>query len=296
MSVTSTGSGNTGSTGAKVARPGQATLITVAPTGAELAKSDVPALPVTIDELVTTAKECRAAGASVIHVHIRGDDARPTLDLVRLADTVRALREATDLIVQLSTGGAVTDSFESRLAVLEARPDACSLTCGTVNFGDDVFMNPWGFVADLYARTQALGVVPEFELFDFGHIATLHRLLSEFGLPFGGHVHCDLVMGVPGGMPGTAATLVQAVAALPEGATWSATGIGRSTLPVLFAALAAGGHLRVGMEDTITYARGRPVASNAELVERAAAAADLVQRPAMSPADAREMLGVPDYR
>jgi uncharacterized protein (DUF849 family) len=292
MSLTSAGS--TGSGGGKVARPGQATLITVAPTGAELAKSDVPALPVTIDELVTTAKECRAAGASVIHVHIRGDDARPTLDLVRLADTVRALREATDLIVQLSTGGAVTDSFESRLAVLEARPDGCSLTCGTVNFGDDVFMNPWGFVSELYARTQALGVVPEFELFDFGHIATLHRLLSEHGLPFGGHVHCDLVMGVPGGMPGNAATLVQAVAALPEGATWSATGIGRSTLPVLFAALAAGGHLRVGMEDTITYARGRPVVSNAELVERAAAAADLIQRPVMSPADARTMLGVPD--
>jgi uncharacterized protein (DUF849 family) len=292
MSLTSTHS--TGSGGGKVARPGQATLITVAPTGAELAKSDVPALPVTIDELVTTAKECREAGASVIHVHIRGDDARPTLDLVRLADTVRALREATDLIVQLSTGGAVTDSFESRLAVLEARPDGCSLTCGTVNFGDDVFMNPWGFVSELYARTQALGVVPEFELFDFGHIATLHRLLAEHGLPFGGHVHCDLVMGVPGGMPGNAATLVQAVAALPEGATWSATGIGRSTLPVLFAALAAGGHLRVGMEDTITYARGRPVVSNAELVERAAAAADLIQRPVMSPADARTMLGVPD--
>jgi uncharacterized protein (DUF849 family) len=290
-----TGTGSTGSPGGKVARPGQATLITVAPTGAELAKSDVPALPVTIDELVTTAKECREAGASVIHVHIRGDDARPTLDLVRLADTVRALREATDLIVQLSTGGAVTDSYESRLAVLEARPDGCSLTCGTVNFGDDVFMNPWGFVSELYARTQALGVVPEFELFDFGHIATLHRLLAEHGLPFGGHVHCDLVMGVPGGMPGNAATLVQAVAALPEGATWSATGIGRSTLPVLFAALAAGGHLRVGMEDTITYARGRPVVSNAELVERAAAAADLIQRPVMSPADARTMLGVPDF-
>jgi uncharacterized protein (DUF849 family) len=99
-------------------------------------------------------------------------------------------------------------------------------------------------------------------------------------------------MGVPGGMPGDAATLVQAVSALPAGATWSATGIGRSSLPVLFAALAAGGHLRVGMEDTVTFARGRPVASNAELVERAAAAAELAQRPAMSPADARAMLGI----
>jgi uncharacterized protein (DUF849 family) len=272
------------------------TLITVAPTGAESEKSAVPALPVTLEELVTTAVQCREAGAAVIHVHIRDAAARPTLDLTRLRDTVQALRETTDLIVQLSTGGAVTDSFEDRLGVLDAGPDACSLTCGTVNFGADVFMNPWGFMTELYARTQQLSVVPEFELFDFGHIAALHRLLAELGPPAGGHVHCDLVMGVPGGMPGDAATLVQAVAALPEGATWSATGIGRTTLPVMLAALAAGGHLRVGMEDTVTYSRGRPVASNAELVQRAAAAAELAQRPALTPATAREMLGVPDHR
>jgi uncharacterized protein (DUF849 family) len=269
-----------------------ATLITVAPTGAESEKSAVPALPVTLDELVATAKECQAAGAAVVHVHIRDAEARPTLDLSRLRDTVAALREGTDLIVQLSTGGAVTDSFDDRLAVLDAGPDACSLTCGTVNFGEDVFHNPYPFIRDLYARTQELGVVPEFELFDFGHIATLHRLLAGHGAPHGGHVHCDLVMGVPGGMPGDAATLTQAVSALPEAATWSATGIGRTTLPVMFAALAAGGHLRVGMEDTVSFARGRPVTRNLELVERAATLAGLAQRPPMSPGDARAMLGV----
>jgi uncharacterized protein (DUF849 family) len=272
--------------------PAAATLITVAPTGAESEKSAVPALPVTLDELVTTAKECQAAGAAVVHVHIRDDQARPTLDLSRLKDTVAALREGTDLIVQLSTGGAVTDSFGNRLAVLDAAPDACSLTCGTVNFGEDVFQNPYPFIRDLYARTQELGVVPEFELFDFGHIATLHRLLAGHGAPHGGHVHCDLVMGVPGGMPGDAATLTQAVSALPEGATWSATGIGRTTLPVMFAALAAGGHLRVGMEDTVSFAKGRPVTGNAELVERAATLAGLAQRPPMGPEQARAMLGV----
>jgi len=123
-------------------------------------------------------------------------------------------------------------------------------------------------------------------------VATLHRLLDDLGEPHGGHVHCDLVMGVPGGMPGNAATLVQAVAALPAGATWSATGIGRTALPVMFAALAAGGHLRVGMEDTVTFAGGRPVTGNTELVQRAAALAELAQRPAMSPEQARAMLGV----
>ena len=274
------------------APPSGATLITVAPTGAEADKAAVPALPVTLDELVTTAKECQAAGASVVHVHIRDGEAKPTLDRARLTDTVAALREGTDLIVQLSTGGAVTDSFGDRLAVLDAGPDACSLTCGTVNFGDDVFSNPWGLIQDLYARTQELGVVPEFELFDFGHIATLHRLLASHGAPHGGHVHCDLVMGVPGGMPGDAATLTQAVSALPEGATWSATGIGRTSVPVMFAALSAGGHLRVGMEDTLSYARGRAVTGNAELVERAATLAGLAQRPPMRPDQARGMLGV----
>jgi 3-keto-5-aminohexanoate cleavage enzyme len=274
----------------------ESTLITVAPTGAEADKAAVPALPVTLTELVVTAKECEAAGAAVIHVHIRDEAARPTLDRGRLADTVAALREGTGLIVQLSTGGAVTDSFADRLAVLDAGPDACSLTCGTVNFGDEVFANPWPFIKDLYQLTQERRVVPEFELFDLGHVATLHRLLGQFGPPAGGHVHCDLVMGVPGGMPGDVATLAAAVAALPPGATWSATGIGRTTLPVLFAALAAGGHLRVGMEDTLSYARGRPVARNAELVERAAELARIAQRPPMSPADARLLLGIPDRR
>ncbi len=272
------------------------TLITVAPTGAEADKSAVPALPVTLDELVVTAKECESAGAAVIHVHIRDEAARPTLDPARLADTVAALREGTGLVVQLSTGGAVTDGFAGRLAVLDAGPDACSLTCGTVNFGDEVFANPYPFVRELYQLTQARHVVPEFELFDFGHVATLHRLLGEFGLPAGGHVHCDLVMGVPGGMPGDVATLAAAVAALPAGATWSATGIGRTTLPVLFGALGAGGHLRVGMEDTLTFARGRPVARNAVLVERAAELARLAQRPPMRPADARAFLGIRDRR
>jgi 3-keto-5-aminohexanoate cleavage enzyme len=268
------------------------TLITVAPTGAEAEKADAPALPVTLQELVQTAKDCEAAGAAVIHVHILDDDARPTLDPARLRDTVAALRESTNLIVQLSTGGAVTDPYERRLKVLDAAPDACSLTCGTVNFGGDVFMNPWPFMAELYQLTQAMEIVPEFELFDLGHVASMRRLLDTYGAPYGGRVHCDLVMGVPGGMPGDARSLVAAVAALPEGATWSATGIGRTTLPVMYAALSAGGHLRVGMEDTLTYAKGRPVIANSQLVERAALLARTAQRAPMPTDEARSFLGV----
>jgi hypothetical protein len=151
------------------------TLITVAPTGAETAKADCPALPTTLEELVGTAKRCEAAGAAMIHIHIRDAEHRPTLDLGRLTETVAAIRENTALVVQLSTGGAVTDPFEHRLRVLDATPDSCSLTMGTVNFGDDVFMNPWPFVTELYRLTQEREVVPEFELFDLGHVAALHR-------------------------------------------------------------------------------------------------------------------------
>ena len=272
------------------------TLITVAPTGAETAASDAPALPVTLDGLVATAVACEAAGAALIHIHVRDADARPSLDPARLADTVAAVREATDLVVQLSTGGAVTDPYEARLAVIDALPDSCSLTCGTVNFGSDVFLNPWDFIVELYRKTQALKIVPEFELFDLGHVASLTRLLDKEGLPYGGHVHADLVLGVPGGAPGTIDSVVTMSRALPPGATWSATGVGRSTLPVALAALSAGGHLRVGMEDTLTYSPGRPVRDNAELVERAATLATTALRPPMSTGEARELLAVCDRR
>ena len=268
------------------------TLITVAPTGAEHAKADVPNLPVTLDELVAEAKACEAAGAGMIHVHIRGADATPTLDLQRLKDTVAALRAETNLVVQLSTGGAVTDPEADRLRVLEAMPDSASCTMGTVNFGDDVFMNRWEFIVELHRRMQERRIVPEYEIFDVGQLATLHRLLDQHGLPAGGHVHVDLVMGVPGGMPGDADTLVAALRNLPAGATFSATGVGRTSLPVLLAALSAGGHLRVGMEDTISFRRGERVRDNAQLVERAAEFATLAQRPPLPADDVRSLIKV----
>ena len=270
-----------------------ALLVTVAPTGAETSKEDCPQLPTTLEELVQTARSCEQAGAAMIHVHIRDGEHRPTLDPTRLRDTVVALRESTDLLVQLSTGGSVHDPLDQRLKVLDAEPDACSLTMVTTNFGDDVFSNPWPFITELYQLSQEREVVPEFELFDLGHVASLQRLLARFGLPYGGRVHVDLVMGVPGGMPGTADALVAAVAALPaEVTSWSATGIGRSTLAVALASLSKGGHLRVGMEDVLTLAKGVPVEHNEQLVSRVVRLGEVVQRTPMTPAEARELLQV----
>jgi uncharacterized protein (DUF849 family) len=268
------------------------TMITVAPTGAETAKADAPALPVTLEELVRTAKACADIGASVLHVHVRDTETRPTLDLGFLTETVAALREATDLVVQLSTGGAVTDPEADRLRALEAAPDAASCTMGTVNFGTDVFLNRWEFIVELHTAMRDRQIVPEYEIFDYGQLATLQRLLDRHGAPYGGHVHCDLVMGVPGGMPGTVQALAAAVQALPQGATFSATGVGRTTLPVMLAALSAGGHLRVGMEDTLTYGPDEPVRDNVQLVARAAGLARIAQRPPATVAEVRTLLGI----
>ena len=192
-------------------------LITVAPTGAETAKEDCPQLPTTPEEIAATARACEAAGAAMIHLHVRDAEHRPTLDPGLLKEWVAAVRDSSDLIVQLSTGGSVHDPLDQRLKVLDAEPDSCSLTMGTTNFGDDVFSNPWPFVCELYQLAQERRVVPEFELFDLGQVHALRRLLDRYGLPAGGKVHVDLVMGVPGGMNGTTDALVAAVRDLPGG-------------------------------------------------------------------------------
>jgi 3-keto-5-aminohexanoate cleavage enzyme len=272
--------------------PADRLLVTVAPTGAETAKADCPQLPTTPEEIAETAAACEAAGAAMIHLHVRDGEHAPTLDLGLLREWVAAVRSASSLVVQLSTGGSVHDPLEARLRVLDAEPDSCSLTMGTTNFGDDVFSNPWPFVCELYQLSQEREVVPEFELFDLGQVHALARLLDRYGLPYGGRVHCDLVMGVPGGMNGTTDALVASVRDLPAAVTsWSATGIGRSTLPVALASLSKGGHLRVGMEDVLTLARGVPVEHNAQLVTRAVELGRLAQRTPMTPAEARVFLG-----
>jgi 3-keto-5-aminohexanoate cleavage enzyme len=268
------------------------TLLTVAPTGTESAKADVPNLPVTVGEIVATVRDCRAVGASVVHVHVRDDDGQPTLDLGYVREVVAGVRESTDLIVRLATGRAVTDPLDARIAVLDAAPDAASLTLGTVDVGHGLVSNPWDVSVGLHTQMQDRGIVPAYEVVHRGQLATLRRLLDEYGPPHGGHVHVDLVMGVPGGLPGTLAALAACLPQLPDGATFAATGVGRTALPVMLAALSAGGHLRVGMEDTLTYAAGEPVRDNAQLVARAAGLARIAQRPPLTPDEARGLLGI----
>ena len=200
------------------------------------------------------------------------------------------MRESTDLVVQLSTGGSVHDPLDQRLQVLDAEPDSCSLTMGTTNFGDDVFSNPWPFVCELYQLSQERGVAPEFELFDLGQVHAMRRLLDKLRAAApAGKVHVDLVMGVPGGMNGTTDALVAAVRDLPARDHQLVGHRDRPVHPgVMLASLSKGGHLRVGMEDVLTISKGVPVESNAQLVERAVAIGAVG---ATSPDDARRGAG-----
>lgn len=259
------------------------TLITVAPTGTDHAKSDVPNLPVTLAELVRTAQDCARVGASVIHVHARGADGKPTLDLGLLRETVAGLRENTPLIVRLSTAGVPTDSEADRLRVLDALPDSASC----------VFAGRWEFTVELHKLMAEREIVPEYEIHDLGQLTSLRRLLDDYGLPACGRVHVGLMHGASGGMPGTVETVSAALRELPEGATFSATGIDQASIPVMLTTLAACGHLRVGMADTISYGNGEPARDNAQLVARAAGLARIAQRPPLPGEAARELLGVP---
>jgi 3-keto-5-aminohexanoate cleavage enzyme len=268
----------------------QPLIITVAPVGGELTLADTPHLPYTPALLGESARRVRAAGASIVHVHCRRDDGTNTHEVARFREAFEAIRGASDLIVQFSTGGALGMTPEERAAPLELRPEMATLTCGTVNFGEGIFENSFPIMRGILAQMRRFGVRPELEIFDAGHLSNAKRLAREGLLAFPQHV--DFVLGVPGGLEGSVENLVDLVRALPEGCTWSVAGIGRVQLPLATAALAMGGHVRVGLEDNIYYSKGR-LATNEELVARIARLAAELGRPVATPDEARAILGLP---
>jgi 3-keto-5-aminohexanoate cleavage enzyme len=264
-------------------------IITCAPVGAEVMPEQTPYLPVTPAALGETAAAIRAAGASIVHVHCRNDDGTNTHAVERFSQAYEAICAHSDLIVQFSTGGAIGMTAQERAAPLALRPEMATLTCGTVNFGDEIFENPFPLMRDLARRMRELRIRPELEIFDKGHLANARRLAREDALELPQHV--DFVLGVPGGLEATVANLCDLVADLPAGCTWSVAGIGRAQLPMAMAAIAMGGHVRVGLEDNLYYAKGR-LARNEELVERVARIAREAGREVAEPDQARRILGL----
>lgn len=263
-------------------------ILTAAITGAELSKEKCPALPVTPVEQALEAKACVAAGASVIHLHVRDEKANPSQELGHFNDALEKIRDACGNdrpLVQFSTGGAVGEKIERRIAPLSLQPEMGSFNLGTINFGEDIFVNTFQDMRALAAAFKQYGVVPEFEIYEVGHLDTLKRLIHQ-GLvspPY----HCQFVLGVPGAMSGEISGLVHLVSQLPQEATWGVAGIGKYELPLAVHAILMGGHVRVGLEDNIYYAKGQLATSSAQLVERIARIAKEVGRPVASPAEAR---------
>ncbi|MBI5927452.1 MAG: 3-keto-5-aminohexanoate cleavage protein [Aquabacterium sp.] len=263
-------------------------IITAALTGAEVTRDQQPALPITPEEIGIAAAACAEAGASIVHVHARWPDGSPTQDKEVYRQIMDEVRQRCEVIVQISTGGAVGMTAQERLAPVALRPEMATLSMGSVNFGGDVFYNHPADI-DAYAREMQLqGVKPELEIFDSGMLATARRWLAKGALPSPAHV--DFVLGVPGGMAGTPQALMYMLSELPPDATWTVAGIGAAQLPLTTMAILLGGHVRVGFEDNIFYRKGELAVSNAQLVARVARLAGELGRLVATPAEARQIL------
>jgi len=263
-------------------------IITAALTGSVPTKEMSALLPVTPEEIAASAGRCREAGASIVHIHARDEEGRPTLDPAVFARTHSLITERSDLIVQVSTGGrAGADPAARAAAVRLIRPEMASLTTGSTNFPDQVYANPFDLVEYLAAAMVESGTKPEMEIFDSGMIANA-TALADKGLA-SSPLHFDFVLGSRGSLPASVKNLLFLSESIPSGATWTAAGLGRWQLPMAALAIVMGGHVRVGLEDNLYYRRGE-LASNEQLVARVVRLARELGRPVATPTEARAIL------
>jgi 3-keto-5-aminohexanoate cleavage enzyme len=270
-------------------------IITAAITGAETCRKDQPNLPITPEEQASDAKACFDAGARVIHLHVREDDGTPTQRLDRFRDSIEAIRDAVpEVIIQISTGGAVGEAFEKRLAPLSLKPDMGTLNAGTLNFGNDIFINHPQDIVRLAEAFTDYRVVPEIEVYESGMVDVVAKLVRD-GVITHSPLHVQFVLGVPGGMSGKPQNVLYMAEHLKSeipSATWAVAGIGRWHIPCSMVALVSGGHIRVGFEDNIFYHKKVVANSNAQLVSRIARIAGEIGRPLATPEQARNILGL----
>lgn len=267
----------------------QTVIITAALTGPIATKGDNPALPTTPAEIAASAKGAYEAGAAIVHLHLRDEQGLPTADLDVARRTVEAVREACpEVVIQLSTGAGLEVPYEDRMKIAEVRPAMATLNTCTMTFGTGEFRNPPTQMRHLAARMLELGVKPELEVYDTGHLDMGMALLAE-GLLLE-PLQVSFVMGVRGGMPADPALLSYLVERLPPGTNWQVIGVGRANLSMTTIGLAMGGNARTGLEDTLLLEKGHLAASNAELVERLVGIARMLQREPAEPRQVVEML------
>lgn len=267
-------------------------IITAALTGAVTPKNLNPHIPLTPKEIADDAYECWKAGAAVVHLHMRDENGFGTMDKERFKETFHLIRKRCDVVINLTTSGEIPNpSDERRMAhLIELEPEMASFDSGSFNWmPSQIFANSPQFLEKLGAVMLERNIKPEIEVFDSGmlHNALYYIKKGILKTP----AHFQFVLGVLGGASGRVEDLLFLKNMLPNNATWSAFGVGKDHLPILYATIALGGHVRVGLEDNVYYAEDR-LATNVELVSRAARLIREANAEVATPDDARTVLGL----
>jgi uncharacterized protein (DUF849 family) len=280
-----------------------ACVITCAMSGVAANRDQCPAIPYTPEEYAKEARRARDAGASVVHIHARYPDGQPSYRVEEYRSITEAiLAEAPDLIINYSTG-AVGIPIQERVHQITAlKPELGALNMGSMNYAkyskkrkslifDFVFANPFEDITYLLEQMRSVGVKPECECFDTGHIGNVLPLIDMglIELP----IQFSLILGVLGGAPADARTLAHMATLLPEPSTWEVIAISRKQWTLVSAAASLGGNVRVGLEDNFYLPKGEMAASNGDLVEAAAQLVELSGRTVADPAEARRLLSLP---
>jgi 3-keto-5-aminohexanoate cleavage enzyme len=243
-------------------------VLTVAVTGADVFRENNPNIPYTTAEIAESSIEAGAAGATVVHLHVREDDGTPSGRPELFKDVIERIRAGSGLLTMVSTGGSNDMTIEERTTGLEAQPDISGVESGSMNFGDDTFITPPAAGRGIVERATAAGIALEVEAFDVGHVVSAVRWLEEGILA--PPLRINLVFGVPGGIDASPEALAAMLRPLPGGTFWTVTCIGRHHPRMLALALLHGAPgIRTGLEDVAYLSRGVLAPSNAALVSMA---------------------------
>lgn len=263
-------------------------IITAAIVGAEVTRAQTPHVPFTPQEVADEAARCQEAGASILHLHARNDDGTNTQAHDRYQAILEAVRKKSDCILQTTTGGAVGMSIAERAGPLACKPEMATLNCGTVNFGDDVFVNSRPDIRKLAEAIRAAKCIPELECYEIGHLEEALALHKEGAVS--GTLHVQFVLGVTGGLGASEANVRYAVSRLEASgvkSSWGVAAVGRHQKPMTELAMRMGGHARVGLEDNIYLSKGVLAEGSAPLVKQAADYARSIGRKIASTQEAR---------
>ena len=273
-------------------------IITAAVTGAWPKKENNPNVPMTPQEIADDVYACWKAGAAVAHLHMRDDEGNGTMDTAKFEETVNLIHTKypdCDIILNLTTSGDIHADDEIRVAhVKKLKPEMASYDCGSMNWlNSGLFINSPKFLTDCGLLFQETNTKPEIEAFDPGMIANAAYYLKKGVLK--APLHFQFCMGCANGIPGSVKNLVfmkETMDQLCPGSTWSTFGVGHAAMENMYAAVAMGGHIRVGMEDNVMYAKGVLAESNAQLIERAARVIREFGNDVATPDEAREILSL----